>query len=58
MLGLGELQYLKDNKKNAKQTFLRSLQVAESYGFKVEKGYAKKLLRAYDSGKGLPLNFP
>ncbi len=37
---------------------MKGLKLAGQYGFKVEKGYAGKLIRSVDKNKGLPLNLP
>jgi tetratricopeptide (TPR) repeat protein len=58
ILGSAEVDYLEGEIKKAKKGFARGLKRAEQYGFKVEKGYAKKLIRAGEKGKGLPINLP
>jgi tetratricopeptide (TPR) repeat protein len=58
MLGSAEIEYLKGNIKKAKKGFMKGLELARQYRFKVEKGYARKLIRAAAKGKGLPVNLP
>ncbi len=58
MLGIGEANYLKGDKRNAERAFLDSLRLADSCGFKIEKGYAEMLLRMFKRGKGFPVNLP
>jgi hypothetical protein len=58
MLGLAELDCLSGRKKKAEATALRALKLAETYKFGLETGYAKKLIKTINVGKGFPLNLP
>jgi hypothetical protein len=58
ILGSAEIDSLKGNIKKTKNGLMRGLKLAEQYGFKVEKGYAVRIIRANDKGKGLPVNLP
>jgi len=58
MLGIGELNYLSSNKITAKNMFLESLELADSYGFKIERGYARRLLKALKNKEEFPISLP
>ena len=58
MLGAGEADYMSGKIKTAKAKFTKALDHADRYGFSLEKGYAKRLLKAFKSGKGFPANLP
>jgi tetratricopeptide (TPR) repeat protein len=58
ILGIGEIDYLGGQERQAKSAFLKAAKLADKYGFKLEKGYAEKLLNAFANGKGFPVNLP
>jgi tetratricopeptide (TPR) repeat protein len=58
ILGIGEIDYLRGKKKKGMNAFMKSQRLADKYKFGVEKKYAGQLLRAVNSGKGIPANLP
>ncbi|MCK5512339.1 MAG: hypothetical protein KAI96_05995, partial [Thermodesulfovibrionia bacterium] len=58
MLGRGELNYLNKKENIARKSFLKAKQLADYYGFKIEKRYAEKLLKGFRHPESFPLNLP
>jgi hypothetical protein len=57
-MGVGEAGYLSGKRKMARIKFLQAAKLADDYGFKLEKGYAQRLLKVHDHGRGFPVNLP
>ncbi len=58
MMGIGELNYLNGNRKSAEKMFLKSIELAASYRFGIEREYAERLIEMSESQKGFPVNLP
>ena len=57
-LSLGELEFLKGRRGNARILFKRALKRASVFSFGVEVKHVRRLINAVKTGKGFPFNLP
>jgi tetratricopeptide (TPR) repeat protein len=58
ILGKGEVDYLCGRKKKGTDAFLKALKMTDEHGFRLEKKYARRLLRYSLLDRGFPVNLP